>query len=327
MQRKPLAITAAALLLAVALPALGYGAEPRIVALQIRVNNLNTQSVDFVPIEERIALEPGQRYRISLVGADRQGDRSGDIGIHARFREASGRGAIDLGNAEGNWVIVEPINRSNGQASIEYVVAGNYNMPAAWRTGRIHFDLVRSNGAGSYSGNYNGSRDGRYNGSRDGRYNGSRDGRYGYNGRTGSDRERLRHAEDVVTVLYRGVLHESPSRTGRDFQAAVDRVNRDGIDGLRDVAGQLAREAQDRGVFNDRRSTEVVAALYRDLLGRECSYEEIYRSDRAVREYADWLRDRDGLVRLVVELVTSDEFRRDQELDQYGLMRSARYRY
>src|SRR5262245_19710415 len=111
MNRKPLAITAAALLLAAALPALGHAAEPRIVALQVRVNNTSTNSVDFVPIDETIPLELGQRYRISLVGADRQGDRAGDIGVQARFREATGRVSIALGNAGGNWVIVEPTNR------------------------------------------------------------------------------------------------------------------------------------------------------------------------------------------------------------------------
>lgn len=317
MNRKPLAIAAAALLLAAALPALGYGAEPRIVVLQVRVNNMNNDSVQFVPIEERIPLELGQKYRISLVGADRQGDRTGDIGVRAHFREATGRGSIALGNAEGNWVIVERTNRSNGQASIDYVVDGNYNMPAAWRTGRIYFDLVGQASAGSYNGRYN---NGSYNGRNNGRYNGT-----DYYGQPGTDRDRWSRAQDVVALLYRGVLRENVSTGDRNFRADVNQVYRDGMDGLRDVAGRLARDAQDRGVFNNMRADEVVAALYHDVLGREGSYAEIYRSDPAVRGYADWLRDRDGLARLVVELVSSDEFRRDQDLDRYGLMRSARY--
>ena len=310
MQRKPFAIAAAVLLLAISLPALGHAqAGPRVAALQIRVLNMGTGNVEFVPLGERIVLEPGQKYRISLVGADNLRDNTGDMGINARFREATGRGAIALGNAEGNWVIVEQINRSNGQASIDYEVVGSYNMPAAWRTGRIHFDLVRGVGAGSIS---------------DDAYYDDDD--YSYNGRPVTDRERWRQSRELVRMLYRSVLQEGPRRAeDRNFQADIDQVYRDGVGGLRDVARDLADEAEDRGVFANRRPDEVVAELYHDLLGRTASAGELYRTDGGFRRYVGWVDDRNGLERVVDAIVGSEEFRRNHDLDQYGLMRSARY--
>lgn len=410
MQRKASTIAIAVLLLATALPAVGNAAEgrgPRVVALQVRVQDTNTGDVLFVPIDERIRLESDRRYRISLVGADRLNDREGDIGVNARFAEDANRGAISLGNSGGNWVIVEPTNRANGNAALSYVVQGNYDMPAAWRTGRIRFDLDRL-GSGGSGGQGNaqglaakvedlatgrvqyyelerGNRipigDGerlritlvdRYRGTdravnadfdsaarggvdiertgpnwvivrgeddsgnahltfepESSRYADGRirfeladrvGGGYPDDGNV-SDRARWRRSEELATRLYRAILQEEPRSSRDSVQLIYDR----GIDGLRQVARELANEGRERGVFNDRRASEVVGELYRELLGRRASNDELYRTDRGFRQNVDKMGDRGGILIIVDGIVTSDEFRRAQNLDEYGLTRSARY--
>lgn len=286
-QRSALTIAAAVLLATAALPA--AAADPKVVALQVRLQNLGTEEVAFQSIEDRVQLALGNRYRVSLVGADRAGDSSGDVAVQSRFAEAAGRGAIDLGNSGGNFVVVEPL--AVGSSELSYEVTQSYDMPAAWRTGRILIDVVAGTGG------------------------------------TGSvtDRARWQHSQDLATLLYQTILQESPSQEReRNFEADVRRIYDEGFPGLRGVALALGGEARERDTFGHQRSSQVVGELYRDLLGRTGSNDELFRSDAGFRENVDRMGRGQKIVDVIETIVGSEEFRRNHNLDGLGLMSAAR---
>src|SRR5262245_17238590 len=91
MKRTAFTMPDAVRLLAAAVPAAQAAEQgPRISALHVRVNDKVTGDVKFYPIEERIPLESGREYRISLDGVS-PSQRAG-IGVHAHFAEAAGKG-------------------------------------------------------------------------------------------------------------------------------------------------------------------------------------------------------------------------------------------
>jgi hypothetical protein len=409
MDRKALTIAAAVLLLAAALPAVGQaqqGARPNVQTLLVRVQNTGTGEIELLPITQRIPLESGGRYRISLVGSPRAEHRVGDgVPVQARFAEAAGKGAIALGNSGGNWVIVETTNKSNGQAELSYQVEGEYDMPAALRTGRIRFDLVRASGeeralglsarvqnlrtgqvqiydldrvesipldgsealrislvdrasrgedlveadfdagsgltiersgdnwvivrptAGSGSAQLSFDPEGtRY---AEGSIRFDLAGTSTGGGSTapvgGSDRARWERSEELVGMLYRTVLNQEPrAESERDFYVDVGKVYKEGFEGLRELARDLAREAEERDVFEREPASEVVGDMYRAFLGRTASTQDLYRMDEGFREFVDQLDERNGLVAVVDGIVGSEEFRRKQDLESHGLLRAAR---
>lgn len=407
MDRKALSIAAAVLLFAAALPAVGQaqqGARPHVQTLLVRVQNTGTGEIELLPITQRIPLESGGRYRVSLVGSPRAEHRAGDgVPVQARFAEATGKGAIALGNSGGNWVIVETTNRSNGQASLSYQVEGEYDMPAALRTGRIRFDLVRGSGeeralglsarvqnlrtgqvqiydldrvesipldgseplrislvdrasrgedlvaadfdagsglaiersgdnwvvvrptAGSGSARLSFDPEGTRYAEGTIRFDLAGTGGGGTAPVGGSDRARWERSEELVGMLYRTVLNQEPrAESERDFYVDVGRVYQEGFEGLRELARDLAREAQERDVFEREPASEVVGDMYRAFLGRTASTQDLYRTDEGFREFVDRLDERNGLVAVVDGIVGSEEFRRKQNLDSYGLLRAAR---
>ena len=270
----------------------------RIAALQVRVLDRQTDKVRFVELGVPIQIAPGQELRLSLVGADRQDDnagRAGDVGGQARVFEASNRGAIDLGNSGGNWVIVKGLEKRGSRAEVGYEVQGNYLMDRNLRTGRIPLELVYDDrpGGGSHGSD------------------------------TGGDTDRRRRAEDLVSILYRGILQREGSRDSA-FRADVDRVFRDGYDGVRQVARDLADDAERNGVFEHRRSSEVVGDLYRTLLGRTDSNQSLWDRDGGFRDNVRLMERSDGLRQVVDVVVGSVEFQRNHDLDSYGFMRPYR---
>jgi hypothetical protein len=134
----------------------------------------------------------------------------------------------------------------------------------------------------------------------------------------------MRRAEDLTALLYRAVLQENAS-DGSGFRSDVDQVYRRGFTGLREVARDLAREANQHGVFEHRRSSEVVGDLYRTLLGRSQSNQQLWDQDAGFRENVNTMGRRDGLEVVVDAIVGSEEFQRTQRIDSSGLMREARY--
>ncbi len=116
-------------------------------------------------------------------------------------------------------------------------------------------------------------------------------------------------ARDLATLV--------PSLT---FDPAwVQRVYQGGYDGARTLASQLADLAVRRGTYRDLPPTQVLAELYRNLLGREGSSEDLWRQDPGFRANVDVLRDR-GLAAMVDSLVTSEEYRQRYDFAGFDVL-------
>ena len=132
------------------------------------------------------------------------------------------------------------------------------------------------------------------------------------NGRLRSQRsqdDRWNRARELNRMLYRGILNQDP-RGDDDRRDDIDRIYSDGSLGLRQVALNLAREAQ-RDIpsrLSQDQAVRIMGALYRDLLGRDMSDRELWDRDRGFRGNVDTLR-RGGLERIVDVIVGSEEFR------------------
>jgi hypothetical protein len=259
----------AVLALAAAVPAAAV-AQMKIIAVQAKVGG-TTYGV--APNTEEIPVNVGDRVRVDLVGTSIEGGRGVERPVNARFDVAGARGRLDMVQSGPNWVVVSV--RSAGVAQIGYAVSGNYDMRNNMRDGRINFQIADT-----------------------GRTRGS--------GQSRAD-ERWDRADELTRRLYRGILGQDPR--GGDTRQDVDRIYSDGSSGVREVALSLAREAQrDRSRMGEDEAIRVLGDLYRGLLRRDMSNRDLWEQDRGFRGNVDTLR-RDGLVRIVDVIVSSEEFR------------------
>lgn len=265
-----------------ALPAAAV-AQMKIIAIQARVGGT---VYGVAPNEEPIPVNVGDRVRVDLVGTSIEGGRGVERPVNARFGVAGGRERIDLGAAGANWVVVNIRSvGDNGVAQLGYSVAGNYDMRGNLRDGRITFQIADTRRGG---------------------------------GPVRGRGERWDRAQDLTRLLYRGILGADPR--GDEARHDTERIYREGSGAVRDIARSLAVEAQrTRGYRGEEEAGRVLGDLYRNLLGRNMSNRELWERDNGFRGNVNTLR-RDGLVRIVDVIVTSDEFRSVNKLYELDRM-------
>jgi len=97
----------------------------------------------------------------------------------------------------------------------------------------------------------------------------------------------------------------------------VERIYNQGSSGIRDVASLLANEVARSGDQQRWQRDDLLARLYRNLLGRQGDTRQIAADDPA--GFANNLRllDREGYEKLVLSLVGSAEFRQVHDLDAF----------
>ena len=272
----------------------------KVIAVQAWADNLTVGAAEtrygIAPTNETIPVNVGDRVRVRLVGTAIEGDGDGvEIPIHARFSEASGTSRLDILERGPNWVVVRIGDRdrlrNDDRAQLAYEVTGRYDMRNNLESGRITFDL----------------------GGRGGSSLGLSQGL--------SDRERLRESERLTALLYDALLLEDTSslRRDTDFNGNVDRIYRDGYEAVIEVALDLANQAQERSVFRGHSAQEVVAHLYRVLLGRSGSVSQLASDPGFVTNVRQLERGR--LYDLVETIVRSEEFHRNHNLTGFTRLR------
>jgi opacity protein-like surface antigen len=265
-------------------------AQMKIIAVQAKAGG-TTYGV--APNQEQIPVNVGDRVRIDLVGTSIEAGRGVERPVNARFNVAAGRGQIDIAQAGSNWVMVNV--RSAGEAQLGYSVAGNYDMRGNLRDGRITFQIAD---------------------------NGRRGGVGGMGG-PGRGNERWDRAQDLTRRLYRGILGSDPR--GDEARRDTEVIARDGSSGVRSVALDLAdnvRRNHNPRMGEDEAVREL-GNLYRGLLGRNAGDRELWDRDSGFRGNVNTLR-RDGIVRIVDVIVTSEEFRSVNHLDELDRDRGGR---
>lgn len=271
----------------------------KVIALQAWAENLTAAGearYGIHPTTEPIPVNVGDRVRVRLVGTAIEADGDGvEIPIQARFSEASGTSRLDILERGDNWVVVRIGDRdrlrNDDRAQLAFEVTGRYDMRNNLESGRITFDL----------------------GGRGGSSLGLSQGV--------SDRERFRESERLTTLLYNAILRESPSSLSADsdYRRDVERIYRDGYEAVVEVALDLARQAQERNVFRDHSAREVVAYLYRQLLGRSGSDSQLAGDPGFVANVRSLERGR--LYDLIETIVRSEEFHRVHNLTGFTRLR------
>ena len=274
------ALTVAAL---AAIPAAAI-AQMKIIAVQAKVGGTN---YGVAPNQELIPVTVGDRVRVDLVGTSIEGGRGVERQVNAHFNVAGGRGQLDIGQAGSNWVVVNIRSVGDGTAQLGYSVAGNYDMRGNMRDGRIAFQITDNRRGGGPA--------------------------HGQGGNAGGG-ERWARAQDVTRRLYRGILGTDPR--GDEARNDTERIARDGSAAVRDVARALASEGQRRHArMGEDEAIRVLGDLYRGLLGRDMSNRDLWQRDRGFHDSVGTLR-RDGLVRIVDGIVSSEEFRSVNKLNE-----------
>lgn len=294
MKRNALTIlTLAALALTAALPAAAQATSrqrPRVqpvqqtslIALQARVDG-TSHVYGVSPNAETIPIREGERLRLDLVGTALVNGNGVERTVNAKFHEAAGRGRLDIVQTGPNWVVVQARNRGDdGLAQLAYEVTSNYDMKGSLRTGRITFQI----GEGTIS------------------------------TPPVQQTDRWRKSQDLNWRLYTSILNQEPRGTRAEDD--LNHIYRLGYGGVRDVALELAREANlDNRGLSEADAVAILGDLYRGLLRRNTSDRDLWDSDRGFRGNVQALRDR-GLERIVQGIVDSEEFRSVHELYQWG---------
>jgi len=257
----------------------------KIIALQYRLfDNSGRQRGDVIGVGDPGQVYVGETVRLELVGSAIIGNVGREVPIEARFEVAAGKGAIEIVRTGGSWVDVAVRGGSgNGLAQVGFTVTGNYEMRGKNTFGRLTLE-IQNNGSASTGAD---------------------------NGWDASSNQSVR---TLTETLYRSILN-SPA-TGREAQIDFERIRSGGQQGALEVALALARDADQQGFGRSvlRRGYEDedirrAGGLYRSLLRREQSIEEIWRLDRGFQNNVRVLHER-GLVSLVDSIVGSEEFAR-----------------
>ena len=290
MKRKALEIlTLAGLTLASALPVAAQSTRPsvrvdaplHVISLQARVDGRGESYS--IKSDEPIPIRVGERLRVELVGTVMVNGSGVERPINAQFREAAGRQSIDIVQTGPNWVVVEARNQGgNGLAQLGYVVNGNYDMKGGLREGRITFEIG--------------------------------EGFRGTQPSQGVQGDRWNRAQDLNWRLYTSILNQDPR--GTTAENDLNHIYRLGYGGVRDVALELAREANlDNRRLSEDDAVAILGDLYRGLLRRNASDRELWDTDRGFRGNVQALRDH-GLERVVQSIVDSAEFRSVNQMSE-----------
>jgi hypothetical protein len=265
----------------------------KVIALQVWAENLTTGAearYGIAPTNEAVPVAPGDRVRLRLVGTSINAEGKGvSVPIEARIGEAPGTRRLEVLERGANWIVVRVGERDTGRsddlAQLAFEVTGRYDLRPTMTQGRITLDLGARVVAPSPS-------------------------------------ERRQAAEELATLLYRGILRVDPQavRLVSGYEQAVDQIERRGYPGLVDLARELARQVE-LDALRSRTArpaaTAVVGHLYRVLLGRSGSDQELAASDPGfagnVRRY-----ESGGMVDVVEVIVNSAEFAQVQRLDRIG---------
>ncbi|HEY8019737.1 MAG TPA: hypothetical protein VIH93_01465 [Thermoanaerobaculia bacterium] len=275
----------AALGIVAALPAAPATAAIEVINLRVQVENRHEgrgpQYYGIKPAES-VPLAVGETARASLVGTAAGGAQ---VPVDASFFQVTNRSSIALGRSGANWVEVKGVsNYGNGLAALGYKVTDRrYAMRGGFTEGRITFQMGGNAPTSTPV--------------------------------TGND-SRLQAARDVAGTLYRSLLGDD-LRSQR-AQDDVRLIYRNGYSGIQQVAAELAREADARRVFAGQPTRHVAGELYRGLLGRTGTDEDLMIQDPGFRGAVESLR-RYGLSTQVQTIVGSDEFRSVHNLQASGL--------
>jgi opacity protein-like surface antigen len=287
-------IFAAALLVALAASA-SYAQAPRqtapnqgapldVIALQTYVEG-RSETYGVKPAEA-IPVNPGDRVRIHLVGTAIINGNGVERRIPARFSVAAGKGHIDIVQTGPDWALVQVNSRGDGLAQLGYEVTGNnYEMKSGLRDGRITLQIG--------------------------------DGPESSPGSLGSvDRVRWNRARDLTDQLYRSILGVAPQ--GDVAQKDLEHIYEMGALGVRDVALALADDANSRfDRLSQDDAVDVLGDLYRGLLRRPGSDDQLWDQDPGFRTNVDTLR-RQGYEKIVQVILDAPEFRTANALSEFG---------
>lgn len=231
---------------------------------------------------EPVPLAVGDTIRVGLVGITASGAQ---VPVNAAFSVAAGGGSISLGRSGPNWIDVRGIGSGgNGLAQLGYrVTDGRYTMRGGFTVGRITFQMGGNAPVAVVPGN-------------DSRRQASR---------------------RVARALYRTLLGDD-LRSQR-AQDDVDRIDRGGYAAIQRVAAEVARAADAQRVFAGQSNVHVTGELYRGLLGRQQSDNDLQYQDSGFRGSVDGLRNH-GLVWEVQSIVSSPEFQSVHHLQESGLL-------
>lgn len=296
MSTNTLKMFAAALLLAVTAPALeAQSARPRestpagpldVIALQTYVEGRN--DTYGVKPAEAIPVNAGDRVRIHLVGTAIINGNGVERRIPARFSVVAGKGHIDIVQTGPDWALVQVNSRGDGIAQLGYEVTGDdYQMKGGLRQGRITLEI----GGGPQSSP-------------------------GQVGSGYSDRTRWSQAQDLTDRLYRSILGVAPQ--GDVAREDTEHIYEMGVIGVREVALALAVDAGSRyDRLSQDQAVEVLGDLYRGLLRRTGSDNQLWDQDSGFRTNVDTLR-RQGYERMVRVILDAPEFVSANNLQNFG---------
>jgi hypothetical protein len=279
-----LASTCTVLALVLALPAAAAPLE--VIAVKARVESQNGATRGDFEIGGGVPAQIGERLKVSLVGTGIFNGAGREVPIEARFTVAAGGHNLSLVRTGPNWALVS-INGAggNGLAQLAYIAGTGYRMRPSLASGRITFKIGGAGTAAAVPEELP----------------------------QGYEHGRWRRALEVNAMLYRAILGEEPH--GERARVNVDRIYREGYGGVLTTATELARVAEERGLGRavvDRgyqeRDVERVGRLYRDLLHRQQSDQDLWQQDNGFRGQVRALHER-GLVAVVESVVGSDEFR------------------
>lgn len=298
----PLAAVLALALLAAALPAAAQTlrdddlatAAPgtSLIAIHARVTDLDTrqrQSYLIEPDNEGpVPLRVGDRVLVEILGtAIRRSDGVGiAVEVPVRFEVASGSQRIDVAASDDNSVIVrarqpDEAGRGHVLSALAYTLVGNYDVKPAMRDGRVTF-TIDPLGVGQQP------------------------------SRPSTADARWREAVEIADALAYIRLDADPLE-----RTYVEWIYRDGYDGIREVASRLAAEVALGETLESWEKDDLLARLYRHLLGRPGGEQRIADDDPEGFRNNLRLLDREGYQELVRRMVDSDEFRRVHELEDF----------
>jgi hypothetical protein len=285
----PAAIGAAlACCLALPAPAAAAAAPLEIVALKARVQSQNGSTNGDFEIGGGIPVQVGERLKVSLVGTGIVNGAGREVQVDARFDVAAGHRDLSLVRTGPNWALVS-INAAGGGGvlgQLGYVTTGNYRIRPGLASGRITFKIGNAAAQAAPP---------------------------PVELPQGYTQDRWQQALELNARLHRAILGDEPR--GDQARADAERIYRDGYGGLLTVATALARAADDRGLGRstaDRgyqeRDVERVGGLYRDLLRRQASNQDLWRQDPGFRGNVEALHEK-GLAAVVASIVDSPEYR------------------
>ncbi|MEM7049761.1 MAG: hypothetical protein AAF604_08880 [Acidobacteriota bacterium] len=255
--------------------------------LTTRVRHVDSGEVYNYELGQHIPLQVGERVVIRLRGEGPAIRKA--IDLRARWEVNRGGWRLDVLKSQPDFIELRAVSSNednrgkNGNLSqLEFTLQGPYTGRKVILHGFLTFDIGGSGHGG------------------------------GGGGDLGGGDSSSAAARAVVGSLYHGILGRAPS--SRELSTATDRVDRYGVGEVRTLAANLAADA--RAPRGDRwQSRQLIGDLYRALLGRTGTDQQMWDRDQGFRDAVSTFMNR-GLSPVVDVLVTSEEFRRHQGLDR-----------